>query len=282
MAASPLKKSTVIAGLLAVCLSSGATTIRKKDVASDILIQRLQLSPASNRARHDQLTKLFIQSGCDPTDLKVTFEEPNIRCVLPGETDNVILIGAHFDKVARGHGVVDNWSGASLLPSLFESLSTVKRHHTFVFIGFTAEEEGLVGSRNYVHHLSKQERAQIHAMIAMDTLGITPTKVWSSHSDKTLLYYLVNVSQSLNLPISGMNVDYVGDTDSSPFRDAKIPTVTFHSITTETWHILHSDKDDIKAIDQKAYLDSCRLIAAYVAYLDEVLDNPSLPSPSLK
>ena len=71
---------------------------------------------------------------------------PNLICILPGETSSVIVVGAHFDNEGSGSGVVDNWSGASLLPSIYQSLAKKQRKHTFRFIGFTDEEVGLVGS----------------------------------------------------------------------------------------------------------------------------------------
>ena len=37
--------------------------------------------------------------------------------------ERVIVLTSHNDKVDVGDGVVDNWSGASLLPSLFQSLA---------------------------------------------------------------------------------------------------------------------------------------------------------------
>ena len=44
-----------------------------------------------------------------------------------------------------GEGVVDNWSGASLLPSLFESLESQALQRTFRFIGLAEEETGSSG-----------------------------------------------------------------------------------------------------------------------------------------
>jgi Iap family predicted aminopeptidase len=256
----------------------GATTIRLRQLPSDVLLARLQRAKKTNRERHEELVKLFVETGCITTDLKVPHEDPDVLCVLAGDSDSVIFVGAHFDKVSDGYGVVDNWSGAALLPSLYQSLNVVHRRHTIVFMGFSGEEKGLLGSDYYIHHLPKPDRQKIHAMVAIDSLGVSPTKVWSSRADKELLRHLGEVSLSLKLPASGMNVDYVGDTDSSPFRDAHIPTITFHSLTNETFHILHSPDDTYAAIDQKAYVDSCHLITSYVAYLDEVLDPPAPPT----
>ena len=252
-----------------------SANIQLKQLPSEFLLQRLAMADRSNRERHDRLQRLFAEDGCASSDMNVPHEEPNVVCVLPGETDAVILVGAHFDKVAQGMGVVDNWSGAALLPSLYQSMKVVRRKHTIIFLGFSGEEEGLIGSKFYVRHTSKEQITKIHAMLAIDTLGLSPTKVWSDRADKNLLSYLVAVSQGLNLPVSTMNVDQVGDTDSTPFREAKVPTITFHSITQDTFAILHTERDSMGAVDQKAYVDSCHLIAAYVAYLDEALDRPA-------
>ena len=81
-------------------------------------------------------------------------------------------MGAHYDRVSAGNGVVDNWSGASLLPSLYEAVKGQPREHTYIFIGFTDEEKGLVGSRFYVRQMMKQQVAATDAMVNMDTLGL--------------------------------------------------------------------------------------------------------------
>src|SRR5271154_6779236 len=124
-----------------------------------IVEKRLKSFAADNQTREDIIRGWFAQSGCAKRNLSeqpVKFGlPPNVICVLPGETAAVIVVGAHTDKVVRaGDGVVDNWSGASLLPSLLFSLSSLKRHHTFVFIGFTGEEIGMVGSEYYVEDLA--------------------------------------------------------------------------------------------------------------------------------
>jgi hypothetical protein len=94
-----------------------------------------------------------------------------------GERPRKIIVGAHFDSVG-GDGIIDNWSGAVLLPSLSEFLRERPRRHTFEFVGFPAEEKGLLGSRAYLNSISKEDRAQIAAVITMDSIGLTPTKFW--------------------------------------------------------------------------------------------------------
>jgi Peptidase family M28 len=122
------------------------------DVVSSANVKtRLDAYKGNDKVREEALLKLFGDAGCSAPNLseqKVRGrKEPNVICTLPGETSDVILIGAHFDHASEGSGIVDNRSGASILPSLFQSLAGSKHKHTFVFVGFTGEESGEIGSR---------------------------------------------------------------------------------------------------------------------------------------
>lgn len=237
--------------------------------------KRLKSFADDNATREEIVHHLLAQSGCAKGNL---FEKPvqydlppNVVCVVPGETAEIILVGAHTDKVEAGEGVVDNWSGASLLPSLLFSLTAQKRRHTFVFVGFSAEEKGMIGSAAYVEHLSPAQRAHIKAMVNMDSLGLAPTEVWASHADKPLLDALFAVSARTGLPVSILNVDGLGSTDSESFARYHIPRITLHSVTVQSMKLLHSSDDMLAAINFDDYYDSYRLIAEYLAYLDGIL-----------
>ena len=229
-----------------------------------------------NSEREALIRKWFAESGCKDANLSEQALDrrlpPNVICVLPGETQEVILVGAHTDKVDNfGDGVVDNWTGAVLLPSLLYSLSAQPRHHTLIFVGFSGEEKGLVGSRYYVDHLTNEKRAHIEGMVNFDSLGLGPTEVWASHADKVLLDALAAVAFASKLPVTTMNVDDLGTADSESFARYHIPRITLHSVTQKTWPILHSPFDKMAAIKMNDYYDSYRLIAEYLAYLDDAL-----------
>jgi hypothetical protein len=251
----------------------------------DVIEKRLKSFCDDNDTRAEIIRRWLAQSGCAKGNLSEKTAEydlpPNVVCVLPGETTEIILVGAHTDKVAAGDGVVDNWSGASLLPSLFFSLNGQKRRHTFVFVGFTAEEKGMIGSASYVEHLSPAQRARLEAMVNMDSLGLAPTKVWASHADKALLDALFSVAAQAKLPVSIQNVDNLGSTDSESFGRYHIPRITMHSVTRQTMKMLHSSDDTLAAIKMDDYYDSYRLIADYLAYLDSAL-TPATPAPAAK
>ena len=171
-----------------------------------------------------------------------------------------------------GDGVVDNWSGASLLPSLYEAVRIEPRTHTYIFVGFTDEERGEIGSRFYSHQMTREQVAATDAMVNMDTLGLAPTEVWASHSDKKLTGALIYIASRLGLPVSGVNVEQVGSSDGEQFSARKIPSITIHSLTQETWNarILHTSKDKFSAIRLDDYYQTYRLIAAYITFLDQV------------
>jgi Zn-dependent M28 family amino/carboxypeptidase len=172
----------------------------------------------------------------------------------------------------EGDGVVDNWSGASLLPSLFQAVKVQPRKHTYIFIGFTDEEKGEVGSRYYARQMTKDQVAATDAMVNMDTLGLAPAEVWATHSDKNLISMLVQIARILNVPITGVSVDQIGSSDSEQFAERKIPRITIHSLTQKTWdaHILHSSKDKLSAMHLDDYYQTYKLVAAYIAFLDQM------------
>lgn len=252
-----------------------------KAVSREVIEARLQKYQGKDEQRRETLKQLFVEAGCRDSNLSEQpvkgAKLPNIICVLPGNSDKLIIVGAHYDHVSDGDGVVDNWSGASLLPSLYESLKIEPRQHTYVFIGFTDEEKGEVGSHFYAHQMSKDEVAATDAMVNMDTLGLAPTEVWESHSEKRLTAALVYVAKQMNVPVSGVNVEQVGSTDSVQFAERKIPSITIHSLTQQTWNanILHGPKDKLSAINLEDYYQTYRLVAAYLAFLDEGLAKPS-------
>ncbi len=250
-------------------------------VKKEVVEQRLRSFSRDNTQRESILKNMFTEVGCSNhlTEEPVKYvKQPDLICVLPGETDQVIFVGAHFDHVLLGDGVVDNWSGASLLPSLYQGLRTQPRRHTFIFIAFTGEEKGELGSQAYVRRMSTDEVARTEAMVNMDTLGLGPTEMWLSHADPYLAAALRAVAKSLSLPLGVVNVDKLGSSDSEEFARRKIPRITIHSVTQQTWPILHSSQDNMKAVHLDDYYDSYRLIEGYLVYLDGALDEAGVRS----
>jgi hypothetical protein len=269
----------LILNLLFGCLNGSlADGGRFSLVSPDVVRARLGAYAGNDRQREMTLKMLFEEAGCEAPLLSKQsvpdLKEPNVICRLPGSTGQTILVGAHFDHVADGSGGVDNWSSASLLPSLYAALKNEPREHTYIFIGFAGEEKGLVGSHFYAQRMSKEEIAMTDAMVNMDTLGLAPPEVWASHSDKLLTNVLAYVAKQMNIPLHGVNVEDVGSTDGESFAAKKIKRITIHSLTQETWnaHILHTYRDQIGVINFDDLYLSYRLVAAYLTFLDQLSD----------
>jgi Zn-dependent M28 family amino/carboxypeptidase len=262
--------------VLAFAAAAAAQPLEFTVLKEGVLQERLKLAHPKNAERYARLKVLFDESGCRGDSFREQAvkgsKEPNVICGVAGsgESPRKIIVGAHFDAVG-GDGVIDNWSGAVLLPSLSASLRQRPRRHTFEFVGFAAEEKGLLGSRAYLKSIPKAERAQIAAVITVDSIGLTPTKCWPNGSTKELVTAAAAVAHALKLDFQGVNVEQVGSTDSQTFKDAQIPVLSLHSVTQGTWRTINGSKDVWSAVSWKDYYDTHRLISALLVYLDGTL-----------
>lgn len=241
-----------------------------------VLEQRLRLASPKVSERLARLRHLFHDTGCGEGALceqKVPgSKEPNLICDVPGSglSPNKILVGAHYDS-AGGDGVIDNWTGAILMPRLSEFIRAKPRRHAFEFVGFAAEERGLWGSTHYLRELKGESRRQVAAVVAMDSLGLTSTKVWPSSSTPELMNAAAVLASSMKLPLAGVNVDAAGTTDSMVFKKAGMPVLSLHSVTQETLPLINSKNDVWKSLSWRDYYDTHRFISALLVYLDETL-----------
>jgi hypothetical protein len=264
----------LISALLALLPLAAQTSIEVATVSKPVIQRNLQAFEDTNFKREQKVRSMFEEAGCTGDQLREQplkhVKSPNVICTLPGETGSVILVGAHTDFVDKGRGVVDNWTGCSMLPALFTSLKIAPRRHTFVFVGFTDEELGLVGSRFYVHELGKAGLEKLNAVVNLDSLGTGPTKFELYRGDRDMAEALMKVASTFKLPLNVVNAHKVGSSDSDSFQDHKIPTINIHSLTQQTWPILHTQRDEMSAIRFDDYYDSYLLIRAYLAYLDKI------------
>lgn len=204
--------------------------------------------------------------------------------------NEVIVIGAHYDHLGRGgegslapregeihHGADDNASGVAGLLELARIFSAerAKLRRTLVFIAFSGEEEGLLGSNYYVNH-PVVPLAQTVAMINMDMIGrlnenkliiggIGTSGQWRDWVNAANLLGSMNVTASAksqerdtstaNMPIvtgaNGrtivgidpnkrfmltLNDDGYGPSDHSSFYAKQVPVLFFWTGTHDDYH----------------------------------------------
>ena len=137
-----------------------------------------------------------------------------------------------------------------------------------MFAGFSGEEEGLRGSRAFVKLMNAEDKANVKAMMNIDCLGLGPTKIDVQHADQRLVEAVARVAHGTNLPIGVMNIGRVGMSDAASFRQIKVPTLEFHSLTQETLPLINSSRDSASVLRPSDYADSYRLIGAFLAFVD--------------
>lgn len=97
----------------------------------------------------------------------------NVVAYAAGTKPQYVVIGAHFDTYFGRptlQGLDDNGSGASVLTEVAKNLGGLQLENGLQIVGFGAEEEGLRGSRAFVDSLSASQRANMLAMINLDSL----------------------------------------------------------------------------------------------------------------
>jgi aminopeptidase YwaD len=105
----------------------------------------------------------------------------NVKAVKPGyaEPDKVIVVGAHYDSINKqsdpmvfAPGADDNGSGTTTVMELARVLADVPLRKTIIFMAFSAEEEGLVGSRAAAQEFVNAG-TDIEIMYNFDMVGYT-------------------------------------------------------------------------------------------------------------
>ena len=90
----------------------------------------------------------------------------------------VVLVTAHLDSIntqggpaAPAPGADDNGSGSAGLIEMMRAFEDHRGEHNLRAVLFGGEEEGLLGSKQYLANLSAAERERIRAVVNMDMIG---------------------------------------------------------------------------------------------------------------
>jgi hypothetical protein len=254
--------------VVGLCGSCAAQKVRFSPASRSEVLQRAKNTPASNQDRARQLMEWFRQAGCKGSFLseqKVDGSEiPNVVCRMKGKSEDTIVVAAHYDRVISPRRPFDNWTGSVLLPALYQCLRTRRRRHTMLFVAFADHGEQISGAKAFADQLTPAELKRMKAMVNLDALGLSPTKVWTGHSDKQLVQALMTMVYAMKIPASQIDIPAAGRSDSDPFLARGIPQITIHSLTQTN---LIGGK--VTPFEPSSFYDSYRLICGFIAYLDE-------------
>lgn len=207
----------------------------------------------------------------------------NVIAYLPGETDEYVIIGAHYDHLGYGEqnslatgdqkgkvhpGADDNASGAAGVLELARWFSTQpKPHRGIVFMTFASEELGLLGSSYYVNH-PELPLAKCVAMINLDMIGrIRGGKVFvgGSGTGSTFKTLLDEVKPRYNLTLDLSEQAGYGSSDHASFTPKDVPVLFFFSGLHADYHRPTDTWDKIDAREAAVLLDFVGDIATRLA-----------------
>jgi hypothetical protein len=177
--------------------------------------------------------------------------------------NEVIVIGAHFDHLGYGgrnsmhqgkdkqvhNGADDNASGTTGVIELAQKLATEKSKlkRSLLFLCFTGEEEGLIGSSYFVKSEKFIEFNTV-AMINMDMIGRLKDDKLILNGTGTSPYWTAKIDElnkTYNFKMS-YNPDGFGPSDHSSFYGKDIPVLMFF---TDLHDDYHRPSDDIEKIN---------------------------------
>ena len=101
--------------------------------------------------------------------MRSTYTSQNVILTVPGRSEQVIVVGAHYDTVLYP-GASDNASGTALLLESAQRMRYVDNYYTIVYVFFGAEEIGLYGAEVFVWSLTEEEHDSILFMVNADVL----------------------------------------------------------------------------------------------------------------
>jgi len=152
----------------------------------------------------------------------------NVIAELPGETEEWIVLSAHYDSTALSHGSYDNRTGCVGLLGVLEAMKGKKRRYGLRFVFCGSEERGLLGSKAYVRdHEQDLEKTALN--INLDMIGTIMGKfIACASAEEALASYLRYMGAELNFPVDAHTGVY--SSDSTPFADKGVPAVSLARI----------------------------------------------------
>ncbi len=220
-------------------------------------------------------------------------ETRNVIGLLPGSDeklrDEYVVLGAHYDHIGLGefasaghgkatgqihNGADDNGSGTAVMMEIAEHLAARAKppRRSILFMAFTAEEKGLVGSSYYTKHPLVPLDKTV-AMINLDMVGrlreekLTVSGVGTSPGFKA-------VTQDANQP-EGLDLKFVeggnSPSDSTAFYLKKIPVLFFFTGVHTDYH---KPSDDWHKINERGAERVARVVTRAVLAIANADERP--------
>ncbi|PXW89660.1 PDZ domain-containing protein [Nitrosomonas sp. Nm84] len=208
----------------------------------------------------------------------------NVIGILPGTNPQLagqsLIIGAHYDHLGMGwpdvraahqgkihYGADDNASGIAVMLELARQIVPKwQPERTIIFIAFTGEEAGLLGSKHYINNTKDFPVEKIAAMLNLDTvgrLGNNPVTLFGTGSARELVHVFRGAGFVTGIPVNAVQDDF-GSSDQAAFIKAGIPAVQFFASAHEDYH---APGDTVDKIDTAGLVKVAAILKEATEYL---------------
>jgi hypothetical protein len=225
-------------------------------------------------------------------------EGENVIGILPGRDpvlrNQTVILGAHYDHLGLGgfgsldpdstgavhNGADDNASGVAALIQVAARLAVSPPARTVVFIAFSGEELGLLGSAHYVKEPIYPLTSTL-AMVNLDMVGRLRNGrliVYGARSAKEFPALLDSLNWYAGFDLKAQGDGY-GPSDQSSFYAAKRPVLHLFTDLHEDYHRTTDDWQKINVDGLKRVSDFTLGLVTALANRHRALTFEDLPAP---
>ncbi|MGG4266047.1 M28 family peptidase [Peribacillus simplex] len=199
---------------------------------------------------------------------------------IKAKKSDIVYITGHHDSVAGAPGANDDASGTSVTLELARVLKNLPTGTEIRFVTFGAEENGLLGSQNYVENLSDDEIKRTIANFNLDMVGSKDAGDLVILTNDGELNLVTELAQASSTRLNGEPTPYGqgGRSDHVSFAEAGIPAALFIHSPSEPWY--HTPDDSIDKISKEKLQDVAEIVGT--AVYDQAKIEAKKPDPNHK
>lgn len=265
----------------------------------ELAVRKLQALADSGEASPEPLPGVFLKGRVELKPFRV--QAHNVAAVVPGAgklAEEVIVVGAHYDHLGYRErpsrsgkrvicpGADDNASGVAGVLMLAKRFSErtagradkapARERRTLVFVAFTGEEAGLVGSAYFARHVEQLglKGARLVAMVNLDMIGrLKPDglRVWGVGSADRWGEIVARAARQAALAVTARDSAMTGS-DHISFYTRKVPVL---HVNTGRNRDIHSPRDTPDKINAAG---AVRVVEFVEAALEQLWTDPEPPA----
>jgi len=219
----------------------------------------------------------------------------NITAEVPGTDPNAgfVMLGGHFDSWTGGTGATDNGAGSAVALEAIRILKALdlKMPRTIRLGLWTAEEQGLLGSRAYVkEHFAdpadmktKPEHARLSAYYNIDNGSGKVRGIYMQDNDQVRPIFETWIAPLKDLGVTTLTIRNTGSTDHMAFDGVGLPAFQFIQDPLEYGTRTHHSNMDVYDHLSANDLEQASAVMAWFVYntatRPDMIPRKPMPNP---